>query len=383
MRSFSPLSAVLAAFSAMLVFLTLAMGPAAAAAPQIVQVESGDYFSCARDAEGGVWCWGRNDSGQLGDGTTTDRNLPARVLGLPPVRALAVGGAHACALLRSRQIRCWGGNWSGQLGNGETADAQARPVAVLDLRNVVAIAAGGGHSCAIDDRRRAWCWGENLDGQLGIGSNESFPVRARITALSGFAAIALGDESTCATTRRGIEACWGRNFSGMLGDGTTISRNEPAELVRDGLTGFSPAAFHTCAMNARGRAFCWGNNQWGQLGIGSFERSYTPVLVNTLSNVALVTTGRYHSCALTRAGRARCWGNNADGQLGDATLADRARPVEVFGSRLRFTHISAGTSHTCALRADAQVMCWGLNEHGQLGNRSNASSARPVRVRFP
>ena len=382
--SFIRCKAAFFAVATLTVALAFTSGPAAAAAPEIVQIESGDYFSCALDADGDVWCWGLNQSGQLGDGTITDRNVAAVVPGLPRIRAIAVGGSHVCALSAVSRVLCWGGNWSGQLGNGETSDIQTSPVPVLDLRGVTAITAGGGHSCAIDSRNRAWCWGENFDGQLGIGSTESMTVRARITALNRFETIAAGDESTCGTTSNSIEACWGRNSHGQLGDGTEIDRNEPAELVRDNLEGFGLGAFHTCAVNLQGRAFCWGSNQWGNLGDGTTERSDVPVRVGGGQRFALITAGRYHTCALTQTDRAFCWGSNDEGQLGDATQTERRLPRQVFGSRLRFTQISAGNSHSCALRRDARVMCWGNNRYGQLGNRSDEDMfARPVLVRFP
>jgi Alpha-tubulin suppressor and related RCC1 domain-containing proteins len=371
------------AISALLaVLLALDSRPAAADPPVIVQVSAGEAFTCALDNTGGVWCWGMNLSGQLANGSTTESSVPGRIWGMPAATTISAGGGHACALAANARVYCWGANWAGQIGNGEVEDIQPRPTQVLDLRRIIDITAGGGHTCARNNRHRAFCWGENTRGQLGIGSNESFPVRVQITSPNRFEFLVAGDASTCGTNPNDLDLCWGRNFSGMLGDGTTDDTNLPVPVIRDDLHGFAPNANHTCAINGANRVFCWGNNQWGQLGNGTQTRSITPVRLD-LRRIESVVTGRYHSCALGFNQRASCWGNNSGGQLGDATNTDRWEPVPVFGSTMRFLHLTAGNEHTCGLATDNTVWCWGENEYGQLGDGTFTDRRRAVQVMFP
>jgi alpha-tubulin suppressor-like RCC1 family protein len=207
-----------------------------------VSVGAGDGFSCAYESSGRAFCWGRDPDGQLGDGTTTDKTTPVRVggsvsfgsiVGDPPhYPPIAVGAAHVCAAAADRTAYCWGRNDRGQLGDGTTG-SKSLPVAVSGGLTFAALAAGGAHTCGIESSGILYCWGANDRGQLGtgvIGGTSTVPTRVATTLL--FSAITAGKSHTCAIAKNdGRGYCWGLNADGQLGDGTTIDRANPTPIA--------------------------------------------------------------------------------------------------------------------------------------------------------
>lgn len=344
----------------------------------------GDH-SCALLADGTAKCWGRNDFGQVGDGTTTDKFTPAAVSGLSNTVAIATSSRHTCALLANGTAKCWGKNDEGQLGDRTTA-TRLNPVPVFDLGNAAAIAAGGVHTCALLADGSAKCWGRNISGQLG---DEAFPFSSTPLTVAGgggsFTArdIAAGRNHTCAVRANGTVACWGNNDSGQIGDGA-IGGNRLSPVAVSGLSnvvGIAAGEAHTCALLANGTARCWGLNSSGQLGNGTTSNSPTSVTVSGLTNAIGIATGgglgNSHTCALLADGTARCWGANSSGQIGDGTTAGRLTPVPVSGLT-NAVSIAAGEFHTCALVAVGVPFCWGFNSSGQLGNGNTLNQLTPI-----
>ena len=307
---------------------------------QIASIATGALHTCAVTTSGGVKCWGYNAYGQMGDGTTTNRTTPVNVSGLTSgVASISAGTHHTCAVTTSGGAKCWGYNGTGQLGDGTTTN-RTTPVNVSGLTSgVAAISAGSGHTCAVTTSGGAKCWGDNEISQLGDGTTTVRTTPVNVSGLtSGVAAISTGADHTCAVTTSGGAKCWGNNGAGQLGDGTTTDRTTPVNVsgLTSGVASISTDTDtdHTCAVTTSGGAKCWGYNAYGQMGDGTFDYAdrTTPVDVSGLtSGVASISTGALHTCAVTTSGGAKCWGYNQDGQLGDGTTTDSSTPVDVSG----------------------------------------------------
>ena len=357
-----------------------------------VVIAAGSAHACAVLASGGGRCWGDGLFGRLGDGSGNDSSTPVTVRNLTNAVAMAAGSAHTCALLADGTASCWGRNSSGQLGNGTFNDSPI-PVPVTGLTNAVAIAAGSDHTCALLASGSARCWGADGSGQLGNGTSPNDPrIPGAVTGLTNAVAIAAGGSHTCALLANGTASCWGLNTSGQLGDDTTTRQLSPVPVrnltnavaigVGKGLFGVS----HTCALLADGSARCWGSNGSGQLGDGTTSRKLTPNPVSggggsvTARDVA---AGSSHTCAVRANSTVACWGLNSSGQLGDGGASGPLSrvPLSVPGL-VNAVAIAAGSFHTCVLVSDGNVRCWGDNQFGQLGDggASGPLSRVPVSV---
>jgi alpha-tubulin suppressor-like RCC1 family protein len=425
-------------------------GTSPPAATCVGELGAGVSHACAIRDDGTAWCWGNNNFGQLGDGTTTARTAPVQVTApkLPTFTAIAGGLEHTCAVGADKTVWCWGHNNEGQLGNGSTSDEHT-PVQVAGITAATAIAAGDRHSCAIDGGAVA-CWGDNGLGQLGDGSqpsgpdsHQTQPVMTKLAA--GVSMLAAGGDATCAITSDQIAECWGNGGQGQLGTGTAtviqstptpmalpkadalaravalgdnfgcalttngnvycsgdyeanqigpvlgFPANQQPSLVQIPLAGPVTALVAgdelACAIDDKKQMWCWGADRYGQLADanvcdGEFDlqascnRAY-PTLT-TFSDVTAAVAGHGFVCAITGDGL-QCMGDNGLGQLGNGERSSNPEPQAVRG----LTGVSAlalGESFSCALHGDGSVACWGRNNHGQLGDGSRDPRDKPVGV---
>lgn len=365
---------------------------AADALSGVTDVTLGGRHTCALRADGTVWCWGANESGQLGDGTRTPRPAPVPVRDatgepLGSIVQLAAGGAFTCARTDAGQVACWGGNAYGELGQGATANADAlddslSPLAVPFKQQISRLSARDRHVCAVAVDGTAWCWGSNEQGELGDGSQASrpqpTPVRLPQVVIED---IATGSAHTCALGG-GMLLCWGANQLGELGDGTNQNQLLPVAVTLAGATELAAAGHHTCARQSNGSAWCWGANQAGQLGEGTNSNFNVPVPVTAVEDAAELAAGDTFSCARRRNGTVWCWGDNRLGQLGTGANITRPAPAVVGDPTLdEVIFISAGGAHTCAVRQGARALCWGDNRAGQLGDGTRLDRSLPAALK--
>ena len=361
---------------------TIVLPLAAYAESSASNVAAGFSHTCAVKQDHTLWCWGSNDSGQLGDGTTTDRPLPVQVSALgAAVAEVSAGDLFTCARKTDHTLWCWGNNASGQLGNGTTADS-LMPVQVTALGNTVAeVSAGDLFACARATDGTASCWGSGL---LGDGTANPSLSPIAVTALgSGVAEISTGDGAACARKTDGTLWCWGNNTFGVVGDGTTTDRFTPTRVATlgNGVTGVSVGDVFACAVQGGG-VWCWGTNDHGQLGDGTTTSHDLPAKVSGLPQpAASVSANGRHTCAGLGDGTLWCWGWNQQGELGDGTTAERRGPVAIGVLGTAVAQVSSGVNQdTCVGGTDGSVWCWGSDGFGQLGDGQTTSRATAFRV---
>lgn len=356
-------------------------------------LSAGDAHTCYVKSDGTVWCWG----GGIAFGNSATLNLlPTQVRAtsssyLTDVVSVSSGGSHNCILKTDGTVWCWGANESGQCGNGSTA-TPSFPVQVLGpqglglLENVASLAPSGTarHTCAVRSDGTAWCWGANASGQLGDGSTtpRSSPVQVvgpgGVGFLEDVAQVSTGSGHTCAVTTAGTLYCWGNGGSGRLGHGGAFPSTTPWEVTTlTEVATVSAGNEHTCAVKTDGSLFCWGMGADGRLGNGLITDSYFPTAVFALEEVSSVGAGGSHTCAIKNDGTAWCWGLNSSGQVGDGSWESRSLPVEVASGAV---HLAAGVDHTCLDLGAQGLRCWGQNTNGQVGMGTSTRSLVPVPV---
>lgn len=350
----------------------------------VLSIAAGGGHTCAVINDGTVRCWGNNRDGRMGNGTITEEmGVVVQVAGIKSARKIALGLRFSCASLAEGTVACWGDNEHGQLGNGTTKKALV-PVVVTALHTATDVTAGFDHACALLKDGSISCWGRNDRGQLGnatqIASSIPVPVKGIATAI----ALTTGQGHTCALLRVGTVRCWGSNGLGELGVGTNTDALVPVDVTDlRSVTAIGLGNGFSCAVLADGRVKCWGENNIGQLGNGTRENSRVPVETTGITSAQKVDGGSLHACALLREGTVKCWGFNHAGQLGNGTQADLDRPVheqgiptpvEVIGLRSA-RDVTTGLMHSCALEGTTMVKCWGGNYNGGYFTKEVGSSA--------
>ncbi|MBS2016882.1 MAG: protein kinase [Deltaproteobacteria bacterium] len=349
-------------------------------------VRVGPSRSCALLPDRTLSCWGGGSP------------KPTTVEGLSGVFEFSIGRTHVCALATSSEERtkgdvyCWGSNDHGQLGDGTTAPSTL-PKRVALPGPVGLVAASSTHTCAMTDRESGdlYCWGNNDVGQLGDGTTTPSLVPKRVAFADGAKALrfGIGHDLGCAVLRPGLQLwCWGRNDDGQAGQDPARVRSVLRPTVVSGLptvSGVFPGVRHVCAREAATRElWCWGANDRGQLGVGTVSPWERPKHV-AIPAIDTMRGGLDGSCALLlnpgRQVRGRCWGSNDQGQLGIEPVGrDQPSPVEAPAIDGAFEMKMA--SHACKVdNANGTVWCWGRNDEHQLGDGTGRSTAVPVRVR--
>ena len=415
------------------------------------QVALGEYHTCAVTTSNKLYCWGKNDSGQLGNDSTADSTIPVEILN--NVNYVRLGLNHTCALTTSGALYCWGNNEYGQLGDKtfvtktvptlvEMKDNPANP-----SENVISsVSLANNHTCAINVLGNLYCWGKNNFGQLGNGdwNNHNTPTNVKVfddggRVLNNVIQVSLGGDHNCAVDYRNKLYCWGGNSSGQIGNGDANNQN-PARNVSQlknlydvvyvsagrGFYDGGQYYSHTCAIKKNGDLYCWGKNNYKQVGNGTENDQYNPTKV--LENIKQVRLSKIHACAIANdniehlwggmnqggnryvivdlqdseyepenedivkmslgadhtceiddTGTLYCVGYNAFGQLGDGTTKSKASPVQI-SSLSGVGDVSLGANHSCAILTTGALYCWGKNDYGQVGNNTLDNQKSPVNI---
>ncbi|HEX5386404.1 MAG TPA: Ig-like domain-containing protein [Gemmatimonadales bacterium] len=362
-------------------------------------VSAGQDFTCGVTPVATAFCWGRDVNGSLG-GAGGDRNAPAAV-SLPPgvqFDSVSAGADHACALSAQGGVWCWGTNTFGQLGDGTLINSGtpvlARTPAGLEF---VAVSAGAEFTCALATTHVAYCWGLNDSGQLGnatnVATNTPNPTPLEVGG-GPFASLGATQGHVCAVgdNSNSLAFCWGSNLTGELGRGGSAGTGDfvPAPVL-----GSSPYATvaggfgFSCGIQTGGGAFCWGSNGAGELGTSTpFTTQTFPVAVDGGHTFTQLSTGQALACGVSTSGAGFCWGSDAFGQVGDGTTGGTPitpAPQAVAGG-IAFIAIDAGYTHACGVAADHRAYCWGRAQPGAhggasaLGDGKSADSNVPVLV---
>jgi alpha-tubulin suppressor-like RCC1 family protein len=375
-----------------------------------MSITAGDSDTCALKTDGTVWCWGKNNSYQLGIGVTTEKSTPVQVLGaggsgvLTGVASLVSGYDHNCALKTDGTVWCWGNNNAGQMGTNNTNIARypiqtlgAGGTGVLTGVSKLFSSSMSSSTCALKTDNTIWCWGYNNAGQIGVKNtsvNQKYPMQVLgaggTGVLTGVTGAVVAGNHVCAIKNDNTVWCWGANTYGELGVGSTSNYTENISQVLGaggtgtltGVNGMTGGAYNSCVLKTDNSVWCWGENAYGQLGIGNtVDKTYpTQVLdvggTGTLTGVNSVSSGSYHTCALKADSTVWCWGANNIYQLGNLNgSTNQLSPVQVIGAGgtgtlTNVVSLASGATHNCTYKADGSVWCWGDNNHGQVGNNT-------------
>jgi len=288
-------------------------------------------------------------------------------------------GTQTCVIRDDRTLWCRSYNYWGEVGDGTTVQ---RDDLVQVMDDVSFVSGGESNTCAIRGDGSAWCWGRNEHGETGDGSTEPRTSPTLVQGLSGVAEIATGQYHTCARTTAGDVYCWGDNTKGELGDGTTQTHLVPNRVPGlAGVIAIGSNDFVTCAQTAAG-LYCWGGAGWVGNGTTGMDQ-LSPAPVTLTSPVISVTTSCHlQTCVVLEDTTAWCWGENGMGQIGDGTMGvDHPAPSRV-GGLTGVAEIAVGAYHACARMIDGSVYCWGDDAYGQRTGAAGSPASTPIRVPF-
>lgn len=360
------------------------LGPGDGDGTRYKKLVAGTIHTCARSTDGEWYCWGRSYASRASvtadEGSDIDWTRPTRLRGDPGLESLVAGENFVCGLTEAEQLFCWGRNESGQLALGYLGEGVEEPTAAATEVRFSRLAASGDptYMCGLDAAGLAYCWGNNFRLQLGIGANrfDDTPVVTAVLGGHHFTQIVAEGASTCALNAQTDYYCWGR-----LAPGGDIM--EPELIVANvGLDTLIGGANSRCGLIDE-TAACNGENTLGELGVGDTEPredGFAEVAGNL--RFRQLSGGRVHFCGVTSDQRAYCWGAGLKGRLGNGNTERVLVPTPV-QTDLRFREIAAGGDHTCGLTVDGLIYCWGSGTWGQLGNGSTEDQLTPVRIAAP
>jgi alpha-tubulin suppressor-like RCC1 family protein len=357
-----------------------------------VQVSVGAENVCAVDITGAVYCWGRNLYGILGQdpATVTNSATPIKITGLTSVKGVGVGGDFACALLTTGNVYCWGYGGSGQLGSTPSASYSTSPLAVVGLPSgITGLSVGSSGACVVTSGNALWCWGDNIYKELSASLSANYSATPVNIGLAGTATVAVGDSTICAIASSSAY-CWGNNSNGQSGSSGGGSVTAPTGV--SGLGGasypqsISTSGYSSCAVISGGGVDCWGWNQYNALGntsVANGADSPSAIPVQGLpTGAAAVSVGFLHACAVLIDKTVACWGLERYGEIGDGVTSSESYTTtsSALTALGTITSMSSSSYHSCAVRTNGSLACWGYGYWGEMGNGSTSDASSPVAV---
>jgi alpha-tubulin suppressor-like RCC1 family protein len=330
-----------------------------------------------------MWTMGTNTYGQLGDNTTVAKSSPVSVVGgINDWIQVSGGQGHSISLRANGTAWAWGRNQFGQMGNGTTVNRSSPLSVVGGFTDWVQISAGTSHSAAVRANGTAWGWGLNSVGQIGDNTTvaKSSPVSVASAGFTEWVQISAGHYHTAALRANGSAWAWGQGTNGQLGDGTTVNKSSPVSVV-GGFTDWvqiSAGRTFTAAVRASGTAWAWGYGGQGRLGDNTSIGKSSPVsVVGGFTDWVQISAGGNHTAAIRANGTAWAWGFGFPGSIGDGTIVDKSSPVSVVGGFTDWVQIVAGYRLTAAIRANGTAWAWGQSERG-IGDGTTVNRSSPV-----
>jgi rubredoxin len=332
----------------------------------------------------GLWNWGSNFYGRLGDNTTTDKSSPVQTItGGTNWRQVAGGGNHTAAIKTDGTLWTWGHNFYGQLGDNTSVNKSSPVQTVTVGTNWRQVECGSVHTAAIKTDGTLWLWGINNNGQLGDNTvtSKSSPVQT-IAGGTNWRQVSCGDYHTAAIKTDGTLWLWGWDSNGQLGDNTTTSKSSPVQTIAGGTNWRQVACgnSHTAAVKTDGTLWTWGSNFNGILGDNTTTSKSSPVqTIAGGTNWRQVACGG-HTAAIKTDGTLWLWGWNTNGQLGDSTTTSKSSPVQTIAGGTNWRQVASGAYHTAAIKTDGTLWTWGLGGSGQLGDNTTTDKSSPVQT---
>jgi alpha-tubulin suppressor-like RCC1 family protein len=320
------------------------------------QVSINELHSTAIKTTGELWVWGTNTNGRLGDGTATNRCSPVReICSATDWCQVSAGWCHTAAVKTSGELWTWGRNNCGQLGDGTLTDICSPIREICSATDWCLVGGGQSHTAAIKTSGELWAWGQNGYGQFGDGTttDKCSPVREFCSA-TNWCQVSSGRNNIAAIKSSGELWGWGRNTCGGLGDGATNTRCSPVREFCSATDWCQVSANveHTAAVKTTNQLWVWGRNGCGQLGVGTLTSSCSPAReFCSATDWCQVSAGGFHTAAIKTSGELWAWGCNSYGRLGDGTTTNRCSPVREFCSATDWSQVDAAQLHTMALRS--------------------------------
>ena len=348
-------------------------------------VSAGGSHTLGIRTGGTLWAWGRNNTGQLGTAgvPASLSSIPIQVGSDSNWQTISAGNAHNVAIKTDGTLWTWGRNLSGQLGDGSTTNSNI-PIQIGTATNWRFVSAGDEYIIAIKLDGTLWAWGDNTYGQLGDNTTINKTTPTQIGTDTNWSLVSAGTNHTLSTKTNGTLWAWGRNNTGQLGDNTTINKVIPTQIGTDtNWQNIMASILHSVATKTDGSLWTWGDNTNGQLGDGTVIGKIVPINIPSVTNCNSIAKGHQHTMAKRSDGTLWSWGGNASGQLGDASNTQKNSPVGVSGFATDWLMINSKLTHSVALKNDGSLYTWGTNLYGQLGDGSTSAKNVPTIITCP